>query len=83
MRATVLIAALGLFVSAAFSPGVAAPVNPEPQSVDFAEGTFRLPSADWHIPQPDIGRYAGVAVQAVRQEPGHDLLLNVQMKGHS
>lgn len=81
MRAANLVAAIALFLSAAFSPAVAAKVSPEQPSVDFAEGTFRLPSSDWRILQPDIGRYAGVAVQAVRQVPGLDLLLNIQMKG--
>lgn len=49
-------------------------------TVEFAEGSFRLPSSDWHVPSLDAGRFAGSIVQAVRQVPDHDLLIGVQVK---
>jgi hypothetical protein len=34
--------------------------------IEFAEGTFRLPSSDWHVPAADQGRFAGSVIQAVQ-----------------
>lgn len=48
--------------------------------IEFAEGSFRLPTSDWQVPSLDAGRYAGSVVQAVRSVPGHDLLIGVQVK---
>src|SRR5437762_14233128 len=81
MRVALVVGVVAVVATLGLASGAAAQASAGQQPIDFAEGSFRLPSQDWSVPQRDLGRYAGGAVQAVRQVPGHDLLLNVQVKG--